>query len=65
MGVDNADGKLKLENDVVTLDGDYNLNQSIFAEIIKSLEKYAEITGKNGKKSLIVPLWNNDPKKRT
>lgn len=65
MGVDNAGGKLKLENDVLQLDGDYDLSQSLFTEIIKTLEKFAEIVGKNGRDSLLIPLWHADPKKRT
>jgi choline dehydrogenase-like flavoprotein len=65
MGVDKANAKLKLENDRIQLDGDYDLDQPVFGEIIKTLEKFAEIIGKKGKNSLLVPLWNDDPKKRT
>src|SRR5215213_4699634 len=59
MGVDEAKAQLILNGQgKVTLKDAYDLNQSIFKEIINGMQRFAELTGKNGKESLIVPLWD-------
>ncbi len=67
MGVDEAKAQLVLNGQgKVTLKEAYDLNQPIFKDIINTMQRFAEITGKNGKDSLIVPLWDfKDSKDRT
>ena len=67
MGVDEAKAQLILNGQgKVTLKDAYDLNQPIFKEIINGMQRFAELTGKNGKDSLIVPLWDfKDTNSRT
>jgi len=67
MGVDEAKAQLVLNgNGKVTLKETYDLNHQVFKEIIRTMQRFAELTGKNGKDSLIVPLWDfNESKGRT
>lgn len=67
MGVDDAKAQLVPNGQGgVTLKDPYDLDQPIFKEIIGTMRRFAELTGKNGKDSLIVPLWDfKDSKSRT
>lgn len=59
MGVDEAKAQLILNDQrKVTLKEDYDLDQPIFNDILNGMRRFAELTGKNGKESLIVPLWD-------
>jgi choline dehydrogenase-like flavoprotein len=67
MGVDEAKAQLILNDQgKVTLKESYDLNQPVFKDILNGMQRFAELTGKNGKDSLIVPLWDfKDSNSRT
>ena len=58
IGVDEAKAQLTLKNGSLALEKDYDLSHPIFDRIIKTMEDFAEETGKNGKESLLIPLWD-------
>lgn len=67
MGVDEAKAQLVLNDQrKLTLKEEYDLDQPIFNGILSGMRRFAELTGKNGKESLIVPLWDfGDSNSRT
>jgi hypothetical protein len=64
IGRDNSNVRLVLDgnNKHLDLEEDYPLNQQIFEDIIETMKLFAKEVGKNGEKSLIVPMWDNTRK---
>jgi choline dehydrogenase-like flavoprotein len=66
MGIDDSNAHLDLdENDSIKLTKPYDLNQKVFSDIINVMQQFAEETGKDGKNSLLVPMWDSKPDGRS
>jgi cholesterol oxidase len=61
---DNSNTRLIFDNNHnrIDLENDYPLNQKIFDDIIDAMKLFAKEIGKNGEKSLIIPLWDKTHK---
>jgi choline dehydrogenase-like flavoprotein len=65
IGRDNdTNSKLKLNENKIDLEHDYNLQQDIFNKILNGMKMFAQRIGKDGDKSLIIPLWDTQSARR-
>jgi cholesterol oxidase len=56
---DNTTSNLILENgNNINLDNEYPLAQPIFDQLLEGMNLFAEKIGKEGKNSLVIPLWD-------
>jgi choline dehydrogenase-like flavoprotein len=67
IGIDDANGSLKLDDntDSLMLKESYKFTHRVYNDIITTMQQFAEHTGKDGKSSLIVPLWGKDDESKT
>ena len=64
MGADYGNGHLVIDrNNYLNLRDDYDLNQEMFNSIIMAMQQFAEEIGKDGKNSLMIPLWSKGTNK--
>lgn len=66
MGRDNnTSSKLILDNrNRIDLDSNYDLQQSIFDQIINGMKLFAQEIGKEGENSLLIPLWDTQSRRQ-
>jgi cholesterol oxidase len=58
MGADSGNGHLVIDRDnYLSLKDDYDLNHEVYNLIILAMQQFAEEIGKDGKYSLMIPLW--------
>jgi cholesterol oxidase len=58
MGADYGNGQLVIDaSNCLNLMENYDLNQEVYNSIIIAMQQFAEEIGKDGKNSLMVPLW--------
>ncbi|HZI71228.1 MAG TPA: GMC oxidoreductase, partial [Nitrososphaeraceae archaeon] len=67
IGIDDANGSLKIDDntDSLVLKEPYKFTHRVYNDIITTMQQFAEHTGKDGKSSLLVPLWGSDDKSKT
>jgi hypothetical protein len=67
IGIDDANGSLKIDDntDSLVLKEPYKFTHRVYNDIITSMQRFAEHTGKDGKSSLIIPLCGSDDKSKT
>lgn len=67
IGIDDANGSLKIDEDSnsLVLRQPYKFSHRVYNDIIDTMHQFAHHTGKDGKSSLIVPLWGKDEKDKT
>jgi choline dehydrogenase-like flavoprotein len=59
MGADYGNGQLVIDrNNCINLMDNYDLNHEVYNSIINAMQQFAEEIGKDGKNSLIIPLWS-------
>ena len=59
MGADYGNGHLVIDrNNCINLMDNYNLNHEVYNSIINAMQQFAQEIGKDGKNSLIIPLWS-------
>jgi choline dehydrogenase-like flavoprotein len=67
MGRDtNTTSKLVLNDrkNMIDLDSNYDLEQSIFDQIVSGMKLFAQKIGKEGENSLVIPLWDAQSKRQ-
>lgn len=63
MGADSGNGHLVIDrNNYLILKDDYDLNQEVYDLMILAMQQFAEEIGKDGKDSLMIPLWGKGNK---
>lgn len=59
MGADSGNGHLVIDHDnYLSLKDDYDLNQEVYNLMILAMQQFAQEIGKDGKDSLMIPLWD-------